>query len=212
LSGCLGGCLGRVLALLLLAIVVVSAWRFGPEMMERLPELRPGEDVVASPELADRALDRYERLVTGEVGEVRLSAAEVESVLRYHLAGEFPAGVGEPSLEIRDGELRVRVPIALELLPAIPELEGVRGVLPDTVPVEFRGVVVTLDGGRPAFIVRRIDAAGVPIPRRFHGAVASAVDPFRGPGIPEEAVELPLPPGAGALRVEGDVLVVSGPR
>jgi hypothetical protein len=85
-------------------------------------------------------------------------------------------------------------------------------MLPDTVPVEFRGVVVTLEGGRATFIVRRIDAAGVPIPRRFHAAIVEAVDPLRRPGLPAESIELPLPNGVQTLRVQDDRLVLTRVR
>lgn len=218
MNGCLGGCLGRVLALVLLAVAVVAAWRFGPELAERFPELteripevRTGSTTEVSPEAADEALERYSTLRSGGSTEVTFSAIELESLLLYRLADHVPAGISDPSIRIGDGEVRARLDVALRLLPALPDLEGLRDVLPDPVPVEFRGLVVTLEGGHAAFLVRRIDAAGVPVPRRFHADIAEAVDPLRDEELPPEAISLPLPEGVGELRVLGDELLVRSP-
>lgn len=210
MNGCAGGCLGRILALVLLAVAAAAAWRFGPDLAERVAEMRSADPVEASPALADRALERYAEVASGREERVALSGIELESILRFHLEGYLPRGVSDPEIRIRDGEVRVGVHVALELIPAVPELEGIRDVLPDPVPIDLWGLVVPLEGGRAGFIVRRVDAAGVPIPRRFHAAVASAVDPNRPADLPPEAIALPLPDGVRSITVVGDALVIAG--
>lgn len=209
MKGCAGGCLERVLGIVFLAVVLVAAWRFGPDLMDRMA----GPDdvrVESSPELADAALERFGSFVEGREESVSFSGAELESVLRFRLADLFPTGVVDPEISIEDGETRLGVRVASELLPRVPELDRVRSLLPDTVPVEFRGRVLTLEGGQAIFLVHRIDAAAVPIPRRFHAAIVEAVDPTRASGLPPEAVTLPLPAGVRSLRTTDGRLVLEG--
>lgn len=210
LNGCAGGCLGRTLVLVLLAVAVAAAWRFGPELAERVAEMRSAEPPGPSPELAEGALDRYAELASGRTERVSLSGVELESILRFHLSEHLPPGVTDPGIRIRDGEVRASLRVALALIPTIPDLEGIRDVLPDPVPIELTGLVVTLEGSRTIFIVRRVEAGGVPIPRRFHSAVAAAIDPERSEDVPAEAITIPLPDDVRSLRIEGDALVVTG--
>jgi hypothetical protein len=119
-NGCLGGCLGRLLAGLVLAIVLVAAWRFGPDLVERFTDRGTADASMGSPEIADDAMERYASLVRGEHERIELSGLEVESILRYRLRDQFPPGVDDPSFEIRDGEVRVRLRVAMELLPRDP--------------------------------------------------------------------------------------------
>jgi hypothetical protein len=207
LNGCLGGCLGRVVALIFLAIIVIVAWRFGPGVMEEVGfgRDRPGE---VSPEAGARAVDRYLELVGGTAESASFSGPELESILRFHAPHALPPGVTDPSVGIHDGELRLGVRVSLALLPRIPELEGVWHLLPDSVPVEFRGSLVPLEGSRAALIVRRIDVAAVPIPRAFHGRLVAALEAERSEGLPEESITFPLPDGIRSAEVHGDELVL----
>lgn len=208
MKGCAGGCLERLFALVVLAILVVVAWRFGPDLWERVRSDEPPAAVAPSPELADRALERFQSLTTGEVSSAAFSGPELESILRYRAQEWIPWGVGDPSVEIDGGELRVGARVALELLPRIPEIENLRSVLPDSVPVELRGQVLSVEGEGTAFLIRRINVAGVPIPRRLHGDIARALDPRVGGGLPDEALRIPLPAGIRSAHLEEDRLRV----
>lgn len=211
--GCAGGCLERVLALVVLAILLVAAWRFGPDVWERavgVEEETSESEVEPSPELADLALERFRRTIAGEAETSSFSALELESLLRYRAADHLPQGVTEPTVEIRDGELRLGAQVSVELLPRIPELERVRELLPDRVPVELRGLLLTLEGVGPVFLVQRIAAAGVPIPRRLHEEVLEGVRTGEGRGLPPEAIRLPLPVGIRTLRVQDGELIIQG--
>jgi len=209
MRGCFGGCLGRVAALVLLAVLIAAAWRFGPEIAERFAWPGPaGEE--PSVELAEAALDRLATLLEGDRDEVSLDAVELESLIRFTLAAQLPPGVEDPTVQIRDGEIRLGLLVPLELIPQVPELESVRSMLPDRVPVELRGALLTLDGGDAVFLVRRIDAVSVPIPRRFHAQIVETLDPRRSPSLPAEAITIPLPDGVRSLHLEGDRLVVRG--
>lgn len=211
MNGCLGGCLGRVVALVFLAIIVVAAWRFGPGLVEDIGfGTHDSEEVSA--EVGARAVDRYLELVGGDRDSAVFSGPELESILRFHAPDALPPGVTDPSIEIRDGEVRVGLRVALDLLPRIPEIEGMRHLLPDSVPVELRGSVVPLEGSRSALIVRRIDVASVPIPRTLHAPLISALDPVRPEGLPEESITFRLPDGIRSAEVRDNRLLVRAAR
>lgn len=207
MNGCFGGCLGRVVALVFLAIIVIAAWRFGPGLVKEVGFGPQGIEEV-SPEVGALAMDRYSELAGATADSASFSGPELESILRFHALTVLPPGVTDPTVDIRDGELRIGVRVSLALLPSIPELERIRHLLPDSVPVEFRGSVVPLEGARSALIIRRIDVAAIPIPRRFHGPVAAALDPARPEGLPEESITFALPDGIQSAEIHGDELVV----
>ncbi len=215
MRGCGAGCLGRIAALVVLAVIVVAAWRFGPDLVDRYGHyLESGSepDVAASIELADAALTRFDRVVAGELETASFTEAELESVLRYRWAEHLPPGVDDPTVRLRGGELRVGVRVATEVLPRFPEMERIQGMLPDTVPVEFRGTLLTLEGRDAAFLVRRIDAAGIPVPRRVHASLLEALQSPRRDGVPEEAFVFSLPPGIGSVHMADETLMVRGTR
>lgn len=212
MNGCFGGCLGRVAALVFLAVLVVAAWRFGPELSHRAGEwMERGEASapVASPEMADATLARLSELTAGGEGRRTFTAAEVESVLRYRMDGALPAGVQDPAVEFRDEELRLGIQVARELLPSIPEMERIRDALPESVPIQIRAVLLTLGEGEGALVIRRVDAAGIPVPRRFHRSIAQILDPAQEANLPPEAVSFSLPPGITSVHLAGDELVVT---
>lgn len=189
----------------MLAVLVVVAWRFGPDLVERVGQELGRTDPAAlasSPEMADAALARYVELTEGTRPEVTFSDAEVESILRHRLPNGLPAGVHDPRVEFHGGEARLSLQVDRSLLPSISELEGVLSFLPDTVSLELRGPLVTTDGREAALILRRIDVSGIPVPGRFHGRIAEAIQLERSPGLPSEAISFPLPPGIGSMRLQ----------
>lgn len=163
-----------------------------------------------SPELAERAVERYEAfLETG--GRVRFTEAEVESVLRFHPAVPRGGGVVPVAVRLGEGEATVVLSVAVERLPALPELESLAGILPDTVQVRLRGVVLTLEGGETVFVLRGVEAAGVPLPSRLHARVVGALPVPPAEGLPPATVPLPLPAGVRAAYIQGGRLVLVGP-
>jgi hypothetical protein len=193
-------------------VLLLAAWRWGPDLWDRVRGEPPNGDAeVASPELAEAAWARYEALARRGEGEIRLSGVELESILRFQLIERLPPGVSDPSIRIREGEVVLGLRVAAERIPAIPELESVRGILPDTVPVQLRGRLLTLAGGEVVLLVHRIDASAVPIPRRFFPRILEGLARGERTALPPEALPIPLPDEVGRVRVEGDFLVLSPP-
>jgi hypothetical protein len=213
MNGCFSGCLGRLLLLLLLAVGAVFAWRWGPDLRERWEERAAGgpseEAEPVTPEVAVLAVARLSDLVEGGGGqEVSLSAGEVESLLRYSWDAYLPAGVTQPTLRFREGEVLLSVQVARDQLPAVPELENLRGLLPDPLPVQVRGRVLSLEGSEAGFLIHRIDAAGIPIPRALFPRFLEPLGSGGRPDLPPEAIVVPLPPGVRSVGLEGDRMVV----
>jgi hypothetical protein len=213
MNGCFGGCLGRVLAFLLLLTLVVVAWRWGPEAWDRVTESTAGSEstaVASSPGMAEAVVERLSGFLEGErEREMSFSGEEMESLLRYELVGYIPDGVSDPSVRFRDGEVTLGLRLAAERIPAIPELEQIRALLPDTVPVQIRGRVLSLEGPEAALLVHRIDAAGIPIPRRFFPRILQGLSVVERSDLPPEAVAFPLPQGIRSVRLVEDRLVLT---
>ena len=221
MSGCFGGCLGRVLAFLLLLTLVVVAWRWAPEAWDRVSESAAGSEatvVESSPGMAEAVVERLQGFLEGGVEggvegeaerEMSFTGEEMESLLRYELVGYIPDGVSDPSVRFRDGEVTLGLRLAAERIPAIPELDQIRTLLPDTVPVQIRGRVLALEGPEAALLVHRIDAAGIPIPRRLFPRILQGLSLSDRGDLPPEAVAFPLPQGIRSVRLVEDRLVLT---
>jgi hypothetical protein len=207
--------MGRVLGLVLLAALGVVAWQWGPELLERARtgSFPAGAATVTEPPseaLAARAEGELQDLLSGREDVIMLSAAELESLLHFRFPMDWPDGVSPPSVRMRDGELALDLRLARERIPALPELDGVLDFLPDTVPVQLRGRVLTLGGGEAALLVHRIEASSIPIPRRFFPRILEGIRGGSGPAdLPPEALFLPLPAGIESVRVDGEQLVLT---
>ena len=209
-----GGCLRQGLGLLLLGGILWVAWQHGPQVRGWVEDRlglasAPAEP---SPELAEGAVDRYARLVGGEVDEASFTQEEVESVLRFHPSGFLVPGVSPRSVRLEDGEVTVEIGVAVDLLPTLPELEGLMEILPDTVPVRFRGLLLTLEGGPTVFLVRRIEASGVPLPARLHHRIVETLELGTRVDLPPATVEVPLPPQIRSAYIQRGRLVLTARR
>ena len=98
--------------------------------------------------------------------------------------------------------------VTLDEVPAFPDLEQILSILPDTLELEARGSIVPIEGSGPAFLVDRMQAAGIPLPRRVVPDVLEALGREALPGLPAEALSLQLPAGLDDVEVSGDVVLV----
>jgi hypothetical protein len=205
------GCFGRLVGVGILALVLWGAWTFGPGLAASAgwrTGVADSQGGVPSEERSNDAVNRLTALMDGQVDQAVFSSLDLESLARFHFAEAWPLGVVDPEVQLRDGEVYLSFRVASEWIPVLPELESIRGLLPDTVPVALRGRILTLEGGDASVLVHRIEAASVPIPRRLFGAI---LDPLRigsRPGLPPEALLVPLPAGIGSVWIEGRELML----
>jgi len=209
----LQGCVGRLLLLVLLLGVAYAGWRWGEAVFPRVESVLRSEsgeeETPPTPAMAEAVLARVEALLAGGGGEeenIALDGPSVSAVVRYGGLGLLPPGMEEAAVRFRDGSVILSVRAALASFPAFPELGGIMEILPDTVPLQLRAFVVAFGEGETALRVDAIDASGIPLPRRTFPAILEALGRQERPGLPPEAVPLPLPRGLRTIYIRGDSL------
>lgn len=214
-TGCLKGCLGRAWFVVLLAAAALAGWRWGPAIFPRIQgwfaEEEGAVEVLPSPELANAAMDRFERFLRGETGnQLSLSATDVGSVLRYSAPGMLPAGVSDPVVEFQDGVVTLTARVAVEAFPGLPTLDGILGFLPDTVSISIEGALAPLDDDGVALIVHGVHAAFIPVPlsEGITPRILTALGRRGRARLPEDALEFPLPDGVRSAYVLRDRLIL----
>jgi hypothetical protein len=203
-----------LLALVLLAVVLlaVGAWLFWPRISVWTGRAS-AETSAASPDLAETALDRFEAFRAGKGGDrLTLSDAEISSVVRYAIPGLLPSGVSDPEVTMKEGHLSLAARVATAAFPKLPSLDGVIGMLPDTVPVRMDGELVRFGKESLSYRVEHIEAARIPLPDRMIPGVLSALGRTHKDGLPANALHLPLPSGLDSVSVRGDSLVLVADR
>jgi len=197
----------------LLGVAAFAGWRWGDPLFERVaPGGRSGTEPVATREVSDRTLERFEAFRRGE-GEARLvlGSLEVESVLKFGVPQIFPTGVADPSVAMKDGVVRVGGDVAVAVFPELPELPdlgGVIGFLPDTLRVEVRGTISPLNAHRSALVVHEVRALGIPLPDRMITEILVAFGRQAITDLPTDAMPVPLPDGIEAAYILRDSLVL----
>jgi hypothetical protein len=99
--------------------------------------------------------------------------------------------------------------VPAERIPDVPELQSLRFLLPDTVPVMIGGDVRSLREGAVAMEITTIEVFRMPIPPRIYPVLLDRLGRQDRPGLAPSALELPLPPGVSSARVEGGELVLT---
>lgn len=196
--------------------VAWGGWRWGDRVFPRLEQAlgvrtAAETDSVPSRELADEAIRRWERFAEAEgERELLVSDLEVTSVLRHGLSGLFPAGIAEPRVEFHQGGLKISGRVARDAFPDLPDLAGAVGMLPDTVPITLDAVLVPFESSETALVVRRVSVSGIPVPRRFVPRILEALGRTERPGLPPEALVVPLPDDVLRAYVLADSLHLVG--
>jgi hypothetical protein len=199
----------------LLFAAAFAGWRWGPTFFPRVQgwfvEEEGTVEVLPSPELAEAALDRFERFRRGEAGDqLSLSATEVSSVIRYSAPGMVPGGVSGPIVEFQDGLVTLIARVAVEAFPGLPSLDGILGFLPDTVSISIEGALAPLNEGGIALVVHGVRASfiPVPLPDGMTPKILTALGRRSTTGLPEDALAFPLPDGVGSAHVLRNRLIL----
>lgn len=213
--GSLRRLLGKIVAILAFGGAVYAGWVWGPVVYPKLKEWAGFEPPPApegpapSAELADSVLSRVQDLRTRGEGEMALGGREVTSVLRYSLPGLIPSGIQDPGVDLREGRLHLSARVVLSSFPQLPDLGPILGILPDTLDVVLHASLVPFGENESAILVQGIDASRIPIPRRLIPEILRAMGRVDRPGLPQEAVAVPLPAGLGSAYILTDSLIIS---
>ncbi len=210
-------CLGRLIILALLLGAAYAGWRWGPLVFPRLQEwlgspetVRPVDVPAPSAELADSVLEMVQGLQGGVGGHrLALGGREITSVLRYSVPGFVPEGVRDPEVSFHEARVHLRAKVALGAFPDLPDLGAVLGLLPDTVSVEFQASLLPFGTETAALVVHHIEANRIPLPRRVIPDILRAMGRRDHPGLPPEALVVPLPTGLTSAYIHTDSLILS---
>lgn len=205
---------GRLRRLVLLAIVTsggVLAWQNRNEIEAawneflawRSPPQHP------SPELAEAAHAKLAALSAAQdASRVSLSQAEVQSLVLYRVAAVLPPFVVAPEIELHGDRLRIQAQVPTDRLPWTEGAREVQELMPDTATVTATAQLIPLDGERVGLALDELTAARVPLPRAMIPMVLKQLGRDDEPGLPPDALALPLPAGAAGAYVRRDRLVL----
>jgi hypothetical protein len=207
-----GGCLGRLLLLVLLFGVGALAWQHRARLLDRWDGAR-GRQVAVSPELAALADQKLARLSEdGDAQRVALRAPELQSLIEYRWSGMLPPDIGSPRVGLTDGRVTLEANVATARFGRVAELRDIVAFLPDTAGLRAVGTFTPLQDGQVALEVHEMAAASIPVPRRLIPTVLSRFPGAGENGLAPNAVAIPLPPGISTIYVSGDSMVFVAQR
>jgi hypothetical protein len=205
-----GGCLRRAIALAVIVAIGVGVFWYRDRLRTAWHDLRGTEPQVevATPELADQAQRKLDELRDGTSTYVALSAVELESLLMYRYPGVLPGFLDAPAVELQGDRMRLRARVPVDKLPDVQGLGPAAAFLPDTTELTVSGRILPLQPGRVAFAIDDVSAQRFPLPRRLVPGALERLGRRDEPGLPAEAMALPLPPGVTSAYVRRDSLVL----
>ena len=204
------GVAGKLVLLVLLAVVAGGAWFFRgliPGPWQRSPVVTE-----VSEEGAVAAEAKLERL-REEGDTVRLSGVEFTSYMRYRMAARFTRDVELPTVTFAGDQVKVAGRLPKDRIPPaqLSQLGAAADFVPDTADVGVDGTLRMLAPGRAALKVQSASFARIPIPRERFLPVLDRIGGMDEPGLERDEVAFQLPPGVGAARVENGELVLAPP-
>ncbi|MGM0669842.1 MAG: hypothetical protein ACQET1_08980 [Gemmatimonadota bacterium] len=213
--GCLRSVAGRVMVLVALVVAAYAGWLWGPAVFPKIQEWlgMTGSSVEAAPaptpELADSVVGRVQRFQSRGEARMALGSREITSVIRYAVPGLLPTGIRDPSVTLEDGRMHLRALVIRHEFPDLPDLGRILGILPDTLNVELHASLMPFGQEESALLVHGLEASRIPIPRRLIPDILRAVGRKERPGLPPEALAIPLPSGIEAAYIVTDSLILS---
>jgi len=203
------GCLRRLLVLALLAGGASAAWYYRHAIVGVFEDVRGTSraSAVPGPALAEEVHGRLALLSGSRPSRVAFSEAELQSLLDYRIAAYLPSFITAPRVELDGGRIRLHARISTDQLSRRIDLGEIAELLPDTTPIVVTGQLIPLDGDRVGLAVDEITAARIPVPRAAIPSLLRRFGREDEPGLPADAIALPLPTGAAAAYVRGDSLV-----
>ena len=206
------GCLGRLIALVLVLVVLAVAWYNRDDLSDAWDRLT-GHRTLVSAELAAQADEKLASLGQGEgSGRVALDESELQSLIEYRWSNFLPRDVVNPKVGLEDGRVSLEASVATARFGRVRELEEIIAFLPDTTALRAVGTFVPLDSGHVALEVHELGAASIPIPKQLIPTILSRFRGSEAPGLPPNAVALPLPPGIRDVYISGDSMVFVATR
>jgi hypothetical protein len=209
------GCLRRLIGLAVILVVIGAAYLYRDrlallwyEVKARFGATGPvASSPVASEELAVQAAGKLASLAGGQSDRASFSGLELQSLLEYRYQQLLPGFVDSPRVEIDDSRLRLHMRVPVDRIPASPEFEDVAPFLPDTANLAVRGQLIPVGEGI-AFAVDELTAQRIPLPSRMVPGALAMLGREDAPGLPEDAIAIPLPRGVRVAYLRADSLIL----
>lgn len=204
------GCLKSIVSLVVIVIVAGLLWLNRDKLTSKWHAMRGGNEVmlaVPSEEWADSAEAKLLALKSGKSERVVLRTVELQSLLQFKYRELLPAFVDSPRVELKGSKIQVLGRVPLDRIPDFGSLGEAAAILPDTTELSVTGELLPLTKGRVALAVDQVSASRIPLPRRLVPGALRRLGRKDEPGLPREAMAVPLPPGVDAAYVRGDSLV-----
>ena len=215
----MGKAVKRFVARLVLAVVIVLAayagWKGGDAFFPQLESVFGIGEVeqsvateLVTPQAAEVATDKIETFRESDAPELRLASFEVSSLLRYSVPGMLPRGVVEPSVAMEGDRIEIQAGVVPSVLPKLPDLGAITGILPDTVPVSVTGSLVPFGDAGSMLLVREISVQGIPIPTGTFPDILAALGRKHMRGLPASAILVPAFTEIKSAYIENGELVL----
>ena len=156
---------------------------------------------------AEVAEDKIARLRDGSRRE-SFTTNELQSLLEFRYRQMIPDYVHSPRITLEQDKIAIVLRLPADRLLHTGELGQMLALLPDTTDFEILGTLLPSDEGHVAFTVDAITAHRIPIPTRFVPTVLEILGREDVPGLPADALRIPLPVGARSAYVRSDSLVL----
>ena len=206
----------RTVVLLVAILAAYVGWKWGgavfPRVEAGLGIGQAGEsgerEYPVTRETAARAEGRIDAFRVSDDAELRLESSEVSSLLRFSTPGIVPAGVLDPSVSFNEDRMEIRARVVPALIPDLPRLGGIAGILPDTLQVVVESSLDLFGDRGSMLVVEGIEVEGWPVPAQTVPEILEALGRKRPPGTPASAVIVPALGGLKGAYIEDGRLVL----
>jgi hypothetical protein len=207
----------RLVARTVLVVVAAAAayagWKWGDAVFPRVEAMlalggAEGTEPPVTAETAARAARRIEDFRASEEAELRLESAEVSSLLRFSTPGVVPSGVLDPRVTFAGDRVEIAARVLPALMPGLPQLGGLTGILPDTVDVLVEGSLGLFGGEASMLVVEGMEVHGWPVPAGSVPRILAVLGREPPPGAPAAAVPVPALGGLKGAYIENGKLVL----
>ncbi|MDT8435937.1 MAG: hypothetical protein RRA92_04195 [Gemmatimonadota bacterium] len=185
--------------LLAVALVAAGAWAFRAPLSRLAGRIELAPASQPSEALARRAEARIRELADPDGGTVRLSEAELQSLLTYTWGPLLAAGIEDPTVEVRDSTLVLTARLRPEHLSGVAPPEVIRDILADTARLAVELVPEVREPGTGALRVIALQAGPIVVPAL---AIPLLLPRLQIPGVRAAGPRLlvPLPPHITEVR------------
>lgn len=194
--------------LLLILLLAGGAWLARDRISDWMGRLEIGTSAQPSERLARSAEQKLDRIAReGMTDEVRLSEAELQSLLTYRGAGGLPAGIEDPWIDVQDSLIVLSARIRPDDLEGFDTPDVLRSMMADSSRVLVGLFPTVAQPGELEIEVRSLQAGELVIPSMMLPLVLKALA-TEGVRTSNGRILTPMHGDVGGIRLEGDDVIL----